>query len=49
MGLEVDAFRDLDKFGLHLGRRLQYNRRTEKTSRTDQERHPAGKDAVPRG
>ena len=31
------------------GRRLQYNRGTEKTSRTDQERHPAGKDAVPRG
>ncbi len=32
-----------------LGRRLQYNRGTEKTSRTDQERHPAGKDTVPRG
>jgi hypothetical protein len=30
------------------GRRLKYNRGTEKTSRTDQERHPAGKDAVPR-
>jgi hypothetical protein len=30
-----------------MGRRLQNNCGTEKTSRTDHERHPAGKDAVP--